>query len=219
MRDVYDYAKYFIKKGADTQSNTFDGNMKLQKMLFFADLISLAEKDEPLFDDNILAFANGCVVEKVRIRYKNDYLGFKEDSISFNPDFSQEEYEILNKTINLFGNLSARELSDLNHIFDFWSKSYDNGTTYGGYHEKGLSIVSVNDMRKEIGKILPVLSSYEKSLENNQCKETINGIDFYFDPKEILLEDEIINELMCFSFSAEDDSYSIYMDDGKLVIY
>lgn len=29
MRDVYDFAKYFIKNGADFAQNTYDGNMKL----------------------------------------------------------------------------------------------------------------------------------------------------------------------------------------------
>ena len=73
MRDVYDFAKYFIKKGADSLPNTYDGNMKLQKLLTFADLISIAKYGKPLFNDPVLAFKNGCVVEKVRQRYKNDY--------------------------------------------------------------------------------------------------------------------------------------------------
>ena len=33
MRDVYDFAKFFIKNGADSSPNTYDGNMKLQKLL------------------------------------------------------------------------------------------------------------------------------------------------------------------------------------------
>ena len=28
MRDVYDFAKFFIKNGADSSPNTYDGNMK-----------------------------------------------------------------------------------------------------------------------------------------------------------------------------------------------
>lgn len=69
MRDVYDFAKFFIKNGADSMPNTYDGNMKLQKLLFLADLANIAEYGEPLFNDQVLAFKNGCVVEKVRLRY------------------------------------------------------------------------------------------------------------------------------------------------------
>ena len=83
MRDVYDFAKYFIKNGADSLPNTYDGNMKLQKLLVFADMINVAEYGELLFDDEVLAFKNGCVVEKVRLRYKADYIGFKRDSDNF----------------------------------------------------------------------------------------------------------------------------------------
>lgn len=88
MRDVYDYAKYFIKNGADSTPNTYDGNMKLQKLLVLADLANIAEYGQVLFNDEVLAFKNGCVVEKIRLRYKNDYQGFKKDSDSFEPDLS-----------------------------------------------------------------------------------------------------------------------------------
>lgn len=76
MRDVYDFAKFFIKNGADSSPNTYDGNMKLQKLLVFADLANIAEYGEPLFGDQVLAFKNGCVVEKVRLRYKMIMLHF-----------------------------------------------------------------------------------------------------------------------------------------------
>lgn len=64
MRDVYDFAKFFIKSGADSTPNTYDGNMKLQKMLVLSDMAHLARCRQPLFGDNILAFENGLVVEK-----------------------------------------------------------------------------------------------------------------------------------------------------------
>ena len=80
MKDVYEFAKYFIKKGLDSSPNTYDGNMKLQKMLVFANLVSIAEGKGKLFSEDILAYKNGCVVEKVRLRYKNDYYDFKKDS-------------------------------------------------------------------------------------------------------------------------------------------
>ena len=65
MRDVYDFAKFFIKNGADSRPNTYDGNMKLQKLLVLADLASIAEYGEPLFNDQVLAFKNGCVVKMI----------------------------------------------------------------------------------------------------------------------------------------------------------
>ena len=77
---------------------------------------------ERLFNDDILAFKNGCVVEKVRLRYKNDYYGFKRDSDLYEPDFSEMEYRTLNTVMAIFGNASARELSMINHTFAFWKE-------------------------------------------------------------------------------------------------
>ena len=91
MRDVYDLAKYFIKNDVDSMPNTFDGNMKLQKLLVLAELANIAEYGEHFFDEQILAFKNGCVIEKVRLRYKNDYFGLNRDCEAFHPDFSEAE--------------------------------------------------------------------------------------------------------------------------------
>ena len=71
MRDVYDVAKYFIKNDADSFPNTYEGNMKLQSLLVFANMIYVAEYGELLFDD-VLALKDDCVVKKVRLRYESD---------------------------------------------------------------------------------------------------------------------------------------------------
>ncbi len=43
MRDVYDVAKYFIKNDADSFLNTYEGNMKLQSLLAFANMINVTK--------------------------------------------------------------------------------------------------------------------------------------------------------------------------------
>lgn len=217
MRDVYDFAKFFIKKGADSSPNTFDGNMKLQKLLAFSNLASIAEFGEPLFGDPVLAFRNGCVVEKVRLRYKNDYIAFKRDSDFFQPDFSEREYEILNLIMAIFGNASAKELSDINHTFTFWKKSFDNGTDSAGYHNKSMSIVDMASQYSDLEKMREIIAAYKETSYDITASEIINGITFYFDG--FVLTDDIIDQLEKFSLSADDDTYSIYLDNGRLVIY
>ncbi|MCC8051618.1 MAG: DUF4065 domain-containing protein [Clostridiales bacterium] len=217
MRDVYDFAKFFIKSGADTMPNTYDGNMKLQKLLVLADLASIAEYGEPLFDDHVLAFKNGCVVEKVRLRYKNDYIAFENDSKLFQPDFSEKEYAVLNLIIEIFGNASAKELSDINHAFKFWKLGYDKGTSSTGYHNKEMSVVDMMSQQDDIRKMQEIISAYRETAQDVTASEVINGVTFYFDG--FVLTDDIINQLESFSLLAEDDTYSVYLDDGKLVIY
>lgn len=43
MRNVYDVAKYFINNDADSFPNTCEGNMKLQSLLVFANMINVAK--------------------------------------------------------------------------------------------------------------------------------------------------------------------------------
>ena len=219
MKDVYEFAKYFIKKGLDSSPNTYDGNMKLQKMLVFANLVSIAEGKGKLFSEDILAYKNGCVVEKVRLRYKNDYYDFKKDSDNFNPDFSQSEYEILNKTIDIFGDASAKELSEINHTFDFWKNAYQSSMLGNGNYNQQLAIVDIADIEKEIDKMKLILDAYENTQDDTDKFEIINGVKYYYDSNEIELTDKVIEELERFSLDADEKTYSIYMDDGDMVIY
>ena len=210
MRDVYDFAKFFIKNGADSIPNTYDGNMKLQKLLVFANLINLSQFDELLFGEEVLAFTNGCVVEKVRLRYKNDYYGLKRDSDRFEPDFTENEYKVLNMVLDIFGNATARELSELNHTFNFWKDAYKKGT------DKVKSVVNFRVQSDDVERMKEVLDAYQQSVNGQTASEVINGVTYYYDG--VQLSDEIIDQLERFSLAAEEDVYSIYLDDGKLVI-
>ena len=217
--DVFEYAKYFLKHNLDTTRNTFDGNMKLQKLLVLANLISLAERGIPLFADEILAFEQGCVIEKVRLRYKNDLTGFLADSVVFNPDFSQDVYDILNLTIAIFGNLSARELSELNHSFSFWNNAFNNSKGRDGFRDKGKAIVTVEAMSGELDSIRNAIAAFRDTQSEYQSKEIINEIEFYYVPGEINFTDEVMDQLYAFSRVAEERAYSVYFDNGSLVIY
>lgn len=217
MRDVYDFAKFFIKNGADSTPNTYDGNMKLQKLLVMADLASIAEYGELLFDEPVLAFKNGCVVEKVRLRYKNDYAGFKYDSDIFQPDFSEKEYKILNLVLDIFGKASAKELSEINHTFNFWEIAYNDGINENGYHDKNLSIVDMMSQIDDINRMREIICAYKEASDDVTKYEIINGVTFHYDGFE--LTDDIIEQLENFSLSADDDTYSVYLDNGRLVIY
>ena len=217
VRDVYDFAKFFIKNGADSRPNTYDGNMKLQKLLVLADLVSIAENGEPLFNDEVLAFKNGCVVEKVRLRYKNDYVAFRRDSVAYQPDFTEREYEVLKLVMEIFGCASAKELSDINHTFHFWRLAFKNGTSSTGYHDKEMSVVDMMSQHSDIERMREIISAYRETVNDVTASEIINGVTFYYDG--FALTDDMIDRLESFSLSADEDTYSVYLDNGRLVIY
>ncbi len=221
MRDVFDYAKYFIKN-ATGLNNSFDGNMKLQKLLVFSNLVNMVLNNEPLFEDKLYAFRNGCIVDTVRIRYRNDYSKLKKESESFEANFSDDELESLEMTLNIFDKLTAKELSDLNHEFDFWKDSYVDGKNY--------CIVSDDSIKKELPIIESIIDSY-KNRSIDKKTEIVNGITFYYDPNNLDIDGtfvvdgktyNIMDELYNFTLSDELDEncYSIYVDEfGELVIF
>lgn len=221
MKDVFDYVNYFMQKATNLDDN-YDGNMKMQKLLTFSNLINMALNNEPLFSQKLCAFKDGCVVEPVRKEYHLKYHKLKRNSNNFKPNFSDSEMEVLNITLGIFDKLSARELSDLNHEFDFWKNSYDPNKSH--------CIVSNESIQNELDIIKDMIESY-KNRDQNKKYEKVNDITFYYDPNNLdiygnfMIEGRtfnILDELHEFSLSneAEDDCYSIYLDDnGKLVIF
>jgi len=216
MRSAFDFAKYFMKHGYNDCS--FDGNMTVQKLLTFAFLIHLKMFDKALFSEPILAFENGCVVEPVRLRYKDDYLLLLKESESFSPNFTEEESSTLEITCNLFGRLTARELSEINHLFNFWKIAFERSEDSRAYRDKNLAQVSIEDMRNELHKIEQLLNAYNQTRQIAQKREVVNGIMFNVEPA-LEITDELLLELERFSLNADESAYFVGKDSGELVIY
>ena len=66
-------AKWFLIRNATEEENGADGisNLKLQKLLYYAQGCTLALKNAPLFDDPIVAWQHGPVVESIYHKYKS----------------------------------------------------------------------------------------------------------------------------------------------------
>ena len=172
MNTAETYALYFMKRKLDKEPNTFAGNMKLQKLLVFADLISMAETCLPLFTENIYAFENGYVVEDIRKLYRNNYAELKRKSDDLIPDFSIGEFKILATTEIVYGSLSPMQLSRLSHQYAFWLDAYNNGLTASGYRNKEMSIISNESMQKEIEDVRSYISQHP--LKEREVEEMSN---------------------------------------------
>jgi uncharacterized phage-associated protein len=98
-------------------------NLKLQKVLYFAQAYFLAKLGRPLFSDNIEAWEYGPVVPSVYRKYKGNESNpiiFKEDSSSV----TTEDKEVLQKIWNTFGGFSASRLVDITHAHTPWRDAY-----------------------------------------------------------------------------------------------
>ena len=157
-----DVAKWFCSQGIIENPNSREGNMKVQKLLFFAQLIYMAKNNgETMFDEEFKAFKDGVVLESVMTNYREHYKDmFKEiekGKISVEPNL----LEILDQIVEIFGDASAQELSELSHEFDAWNKFFQKSKKPGSY-VKELSLIPYEELRKELYRIEKVLRAYEQ---------------------------------------------------------
>ena len=156
--NVLDYVKWFLDHNLDTPRNTFKGNMKLQKLLFFAQLISLAKNNSLLFEDEFCAFENGMVMEKVRLEYKNNLSSLLNYP---NNELSKGDLEVLELTKEIYGSEDADTLSNMTHQFEYWKKYLSLSSNKFDYKNKKKAVVPNKELEKELDNIRDVLDAYK----------------------------------------------------------
>ena len=140
-------AKWFIAQNLDKPANTKEGNIKIQKLLFFSQLIYMCKNNGKLmYKEKFNAFENGMVLEKVRKEYLNSYSELKiesQDELELPTDI----IEALKLTKEIFGKCSAEELSEMSHEFDCWQK-YFKKSGIKNHYDKNKSIVPYKELEK-----------------------------------------------------------------------
>lgn len=118
MTNVFDVADFFINVTVNNnQSDDFITNLKLNKLLYFAQGYSFAMTGKPLFNDKIEAWQYGPVVRSVYDKYR---VCGKEPITSIDEDYSEsifstEELEILLKVMRDYGKYTGSYLIKLTH--------------------------------------------------------------------------------------------------------
>lgn len=162
-------AKWFMEQNLDNPSNSFDGNMKLQKLLFFSQLIYMCENNgKTMYDDEFNAFEHGMVLDNVRKEYQNNYTTLAK----CNTKTSNIPETVLNALIltkEIFGNCSAKELSEMSHEFKSWNKYFNQSINEYGCYNMAKSKIPYDELKEELYKIQKVLQAYEltKSIPND----------------------------------------------------
>lgn len=110
-------ADYFIWLANDTGS--FISNLKLQKLVYYAQAWYLAIHDKPLFDEDFEAWIHGPVIPEL---YK-EYCGFKWKPILKEveePKFTEEVKQFLDEVTDVYFGLDAYELEQMTHLEAPW---------------------------------------------------------------------------------------------------
>ena len=128
MLDAKEIAKYFLSKDKEKKLfNTnvmvlngrrcYEGNVRLDKYLYFAQTVYLAKYGELLFHENILAYDNGPIVKEVLEKYAV-IQGSKNSEISLDENikvFLDKIYEALEQA-------TCEELVEISHEDTAWKE-------------------------------------------------------------------------------------------------
>jgi uncharacterized phage-associated protein len=99
-------------------------NLKLQKLLYYAQGFNLAVNKKPLFADKIYAWEHGPVVQTVYHQFKEHGGNSipKPKSFDFSV-FNPKEREVLDEVYRIFGQFSAWKLRNMTHEEDPWKNT------------------------------------------------------------------------------------------------
>jgi uncharacterized phage-associated protein len=126
MEAALDIANYFLSK-ADESAGDVISNLKLQKLLYYAQGFHLAVFDAPLFADPIKAWKHGPVVPSVYHHFKpHGELGLPRPTTVKAP--SREVRSLLDEVYKVYGQFSAWKLRNLTHVEPPWKNTAQSAT-------------------------------------------------------------------------------------------
>lgn len=126
MATALDVSKYFLCL-IDPDVGDLISNLKLQKLVYYAQGFHLAMHGSPLFNEEILAWEHGPVVESLYHIYKD----FGSSAIPVPENFNDEvlttqEKELLKEVFEVYGQFSAWKLRNMTHSEQPWIETKRN---------------------------------------------------------------------------------------------
>ena len=143
--DVLDVAKYILEELGEMTS------WKLQKLVYYSQAWSLVWDEEPLFDNEIQAWANGPVVVDLYKHHKRMFKITANDVPGDSSKLKQHQLETVDQIIETYGKKSGHWLSDLTHQEKPWVVARE-GIPRG---ERGNSVITHASLAEYYGSLGP----------------------------------------------------------------
>jgi uncharacterized phage-associated protein len=140
--DVRDVGQYILEKQGGMTT------WKLQKLVYYCQAWSLVWDDEPLFDDDIEAWANGPVVRRLYDIHVGHFRISKikgGDPTRLNP----EQRETIEAVLETYGDKSPQWLSNLTHCEAPWRDTRRLAGLSEG--ERGNAVIPLDAMAEYCG--------------------------------------------------------------------
>lgn len=115
MANVFDVAKYILETTGKMST------MKLQKLCYYCQAWSLVWDDEPLFDEDFQAWANGPVCAELFYATQGQYAVVASDEEGDSSNLSPEQMETIDAVLEHYAPHNAQWLSQLTHMEEPWN--------------------------------------------------------------------------------------------------
>lgn len=140
---VADYFLTFCRQHGDVLTN-----LKLQKLVYYAQAWHLALKDEPLFHEKIEAWVHGPVVPPLYGRFKK--FGWEPITVGVaSPAFKNGTAKFLEEVFSVYGGYSAWDLERMTHQEAPWQKARKGLAP----DQEGHNVICDDDMRDYYRKL------------------------------------------------------------------
>lgn len=195
-------AKWFLNSNPSLRNGYNDGNTKLNKLLYFSNLMFYSVKGENLVEEPFEKWDNGPVIREI---YKNYRYNGLDCAGNLYVDIKDKEIlQILHIVDFVYGDMSARQLSEESHKSSIWQDA-----------EKNQYIDFSNIDEKEKKLMTNLYETYANVDFQNLGTEKINGNKYYYDKRDIQMTDELILDLE----KLPDNSEPMFLEmiDGELV--
>ncbi len=140
---VFSVAKYVAGKCAPITT------MKFQKLVYYCQAWALAWDEQPLFEEDFEAWANGPVCPVLFKEHKGKFIIDKDflENVTVSMDFTQAQIETMDSVLNTYGDKEPFWLSELTHKERPWKEARD-GLEMG---EPCANIISKESMQEYYG--------------------------------------------------------------------
>lgn len=135
MATVRDVANYFLLQ-TDDDAGDIISNLKLQKLVYYAQGFHLALKGAPLFNEPLQAWNHGPVSPELYRMFRDHGAGALPRPVNCELTLTAEETDLLDEVYAVYGQFSAWKLRDLTHDEAPWKNSFREGENAVIPHEE-----------------------------------------------------------------------------------
>lgn len=140
LPDLNEIVEYILWSAREFLKVDYDvSNMKLNKLLYYIQMISIGRYNIKMFDEQIEAWQHGPVIPSVYHRYKDNYSNaITPPSINPTNKLSNIQVSVIDEVIKRYGAMSAYQLRNMTHSEMPWQNAISRGKS---------SEISLSDMK------------------------------------------------------------------------